>query len=79
VVSTGAGQGGKEMEDLKGLTIPIKVTGSFQEPKYKLELEKLISAEAKKQVQEKVEKKIEKELGDKLDGKTKDLLKGLFR
>jgi AsmA protein len=79
VVDTGAGQGGKEMEDLKGLTIPIKVTGSFQEPKYKLELEKLISAEAKKQVQEKVEKKIEKELGGKLDGKTKDLLKGLFR
>lgn len=79
VVGTGAGQGGKALEDLKGLSIPIKVTGSFQEPKYTLELDKVVSAEAKKQVQEKVEKKIEKELGDKLPGQAKDLLKGLFR
>lgn len=34
VVATAKGQGGKDLAALSGLTIPIKVTGTFQNPKW---------------------------------------------
>lgn len=39
VVGSAQGQGGKGLEDLAGLTIPIRLTGSLRAPKYKLDLQ----------------------------------------
>lgn len=47
VVATAQGQGGGELTDMVGVPIPIKVTGTFQEPKYGLDMQALASAIAK--------------------------------
>jgi AsmA protein len=73
VVGSSAGQGGKELDQLKGLTIPVRVTGPFDTLSYKLELGGLVEEAAKAKLDEKKE-----ELKTKAEEKLKDKLKGLF-
>ncbi|HEY0634880.1 MAG TPA: AsmA family protein [Gammaproteobacteria bacterium] len=47
VVGSLEGQGGKEIKDLKGLTVPIKISGTFTEPKFSLDMASLFDAKAK--------------------------------
>ncbi|TNF92225.1 MAG: hypothetical protein EP297_13715 [Gammaproteobacteria bacterium] len=77
VVGTLKGQGGEDLEKLKGLTIPIKVKGPFSDPSYKPDLSAVLSDTAKKKVEEEVDKK-KGELEEKLKDKLGDKLKGLF-
>lgn len=89
IVETDQGQGGKELAELKSLTIPIKITGTFEKPKFSLDLAPVLKAKAKaklKKEKKKLKKKIEKKLDEKkaeakkkLEDKLKDKLKGLFR
>jgi AsmA protein len=44
VVASAKGQGGKELTDLAGIDIPVKITGSFAKPKYGLDEEALVKA-----------------------------------
>ncbi|QBQ56264.1 AsmA family protein [Nitrosococcus wardiae] len=70
IVKTPKGQGGKGLSELKGITIPLKVSGPFDQPKYGVDLESILKAQAEKLMEEKkqdIEKKLEKEL-DKLLG-----------
>ncbi len=53
VVASSAGQGGKEMADLKGLTIPVRASGPFTALKYKLEYGSIVSDTAKQKLEEK--------------------------
>ncbi|MFD2177366.1 AsmA family protein [Veronia pacifica] len=87
VVETSKGQGGKDIDELKDVTIPVNIIGTWQAPDYKLDLKKLAKVNAGKKLEEKARKEaergIKKLLGDKIgDDKTKDLadqlLKGLF-
>lgn len=71
VVGSLEGQGGKELAQLKGVTIPVRVTGPFDALKYKLDYNALAQEAAKAQVKEKIQEQIQKKGG-------KDLLKGLF-
>ncbi|MCX7627268.1 MAG: AsmA family protein [Methylophilaceae bacterium] len=48
VVATLKGQGGPELEALNGMTIPVKVTGSFSDPKYALDFAAIGAALAQK-------------------------------
>jgi AsmA protein len=73
VVGTSAGQGGKEVDQLKGLTVPVRVTGPFESLAYKIEFGSLVSDIAKAKVEEKKE-----EVKAKLEDKARDKLKGLF-
>lgn len=73
VVGSSAGQGGKELDQLKGLTIPVRVTGPFDALSYKLELGGLVEEAAKAKLDEKKE-----ELKSKAEEKLKDKLKGLL-
>ena len=71
IVTTSQGQGGKERDDLAGLTIPVKLTGSFDDPKYQVDTRALAGQAAKSQVGEKVREqtdRIEQRIGDKLKG-----------
>ena len=73
------GQGGEEMEDLKGLSIPVNVGGTFSKPTYAPDLAAVLSDAAKAEVEKKVEKekkKLQKKLGDDLSDK---LLKDIFK
>ena len=68
VVDTLKGQGGKDLGELKGLSVPIKLSGTFSEPEYKVKLDKLLQDNAEKQIREKVNKELEKKLGNQLEG-----------
>lgn len=68
IVGTSKGQGGKELEDLKGLSIPVKITGSFNEPKVGVDLASLVKDKAKQELKTKAEEKLKDKLGDDLGG-----------
>ncbi len=71
VVATSSGQGGKELGDLKGLSVPLRVSGPFAALKYKLEFGSAFSDSAKQQFEEKKE-----ELKDRLEDQLKARLSG---
>ena len=73
VVASSAGQGGKGLDQLKGLTVPVRVTGPFEKLSYTLELGSLAADAAKAKVEEKKE-----EIKAKIEDKARDKLKGLF-
>lgn len=73
VVANSAGQGGKDLEHLKGITVPVRVSGPFESLSYKLELANLVADAAKAKVEEKKE-----EVKAKVEEKARDKLKGLF-
>ncbi len=74
IVNTSKGQGGAELSELKGLTIPVRIKGHFSEPDIKLDMRKLIDEQAKKKLKEKKEK-----LKAKAEEKVKDKLKDFFK
>jgi AsmA protein len=71
VVATSGGQGAKDLEHLKGLTVPVRASGPFDKLSYKLELASLAQEAVKAKVEEKREE-LKQQAKDKL-------LKGLFR
>lgn len=73
VVASSAGQGGQGLDQLKGLTVPVRVTGPFEKLSYTLELGSLIADAAKSRVEAKKE-----EAKAKIEDKVRDKLKGLF-
>ena len=82
IVGSLKGQGGKDINDLKDVTIPIRITGPWAKPKYKLEFDDVMQQKAKKEIDRGIEK-LEEKYGDKIkDEKVKEaankLLKGLF-
>jgi AsmA protein len=66
LVKTLKGQGGKGLTELEGITIPLKISGTFAQPKYGVDLESIIKARAGKLIDEK-KQDIQKELEKKLD------------
>lgn len=92
VVETSKGQGSQDMADLNGITVPIRIEGTWQQPHYTLDIAKLIANNAllksnlDKQ-KDKLQQKAEKELNRFFEGKpdndplkkaTNDLLNNLF-
>lgn len=68
IVGTSKGQGGKELEELKGVTIPIKITGTFSEPKPSVDLAAIVKERATGELKAKAEEKLKDKLGDDLGG-----------
>ena len=85
VVATSTGQGGKDLSDLAGLTVPINVQGQWRAPTYGLNLKALFSQnnELKNKAEKEVDRGINKLFGgspkaEKLKDAASQLLKGLF-
>ncbi len=85
VVETSQGQGGKELDTLRGVTIPIELTGSMYAPKYHVMFGDIAKQQATKQLQkqfdshqEEIQKKLNEKLGDKLGGELGGALGKLF-
>ncbi|EKE67291.1 AsmA family protein [Gallaecimonas xiamenensis] len=70
VVSTLKGQDGKTMDELKGITLPIKITGAFDDPKVRPDMDALLKGKAQEKIDEQKDK-----LKDKLGEKLGDLFK----
>jgi AsmA protein len=43
-----SGQGGKELGELKGLSVPVRVSGPFDALKYKVEFSQMIGGPARR-------------------------------
>ena len=75
VVETSGGQGGKDLEHLRGVTVPVRASGPFDQLTYQIEFGK-ISAEGA--LKAKLDEK-KKEVREDLKKKAKEeLMKGLF-
>ncbi len=89
IVNTASGQAGKDLEQLRGLPIPIRIKGAFDEPKISLDLKSVMSAKAKqkldqqkKKLKEKADKAVIKQrekVKEKVKEEVDKALKGLFR
>jgi AsmA protein len=73
------GQGGKELAELKGIPIPISVTGSFDDPQYSLDLRAVLTEQAKAKAGKKIEEKIDQTLKEKVDPQVGDALKNTLK
>ncbi len=76
VVNTATGQGGKELERLKQVPVPIRIEGALSDPSISLDLGSIAKDAVKSKVKERVDEAIEKRLGDDA-APVKELLKGL--
>lgn len=74
IVGTTKGQGGRELDDLRGLTVPVRVTGPLAAPSYRLDFESMVTEVAKQKVEQAVRGELEKRLGGGTakDGAAKD-------
>lgn len=75
IVATSQGQGGKERDNLAGLTVPVRLTGSFDDLKYKVDFRGMAGQAAKSEMGEKLKDRLEERLKDE---NVRDKLKGLL-
>jgi AsmA protein len=75
IVATGQGQGGAERDRLAGLTVPVKLSGTFDDLKYQVDYRAMAGQAAKTEVGEKIKERLEGKLKDE---KVRDKLKGLL-
>lgn len=78
IVKSLKGQGGAELDALSGITIPVKVTGTFSAPKYGMDFAAIGVALAKSQLLEKVGGEKGSAVGKLLDGDKAGALEGLL-
>ncbi len=78
IVKSLKGQGGAELDALSGVTIPVKVTGTFSDPKYGMDFTAIGVALAKSQVLEKVGGEKGGAVGKLLEGDKAGALEGLL-
>jgi AsmA protein len=78
VVETSKGQAGEDLEDLRGITIPVRVMGKLEAPTYRLDVETLLKDAAKREVEKRLDDKQE-QLEKKLEEKLQKGLEKLFK
>lgn len=86
VMESSKGQGGKSVDELKDITIPVRIGGHWQAPSYRLDVKELLSNNKllEEKARKEAERGLKKLLGDKADnegvkGVADQLLKGLFK
>jgi AsmA protein len=86
IVDTSRGQGGRDLDELRGVTVPVRVAGPLTNPSYKLDFGKAATESAKQRLSDELQKRLggSAAKGDaakgeaKPGGGTRDALKGLF-
>ena len=73
VVATAQGQGGKDLEQLAGVTVPVRLSGPLDDVKYQVDYKAAAGDLAKSRVKESIDKRKEK-----IEDKVRDRLKGLL-
>jgi len=78
IVGSLEGQGGADASKLKGVAIPVRLSGNMKDPSIMVDIEAALKANAEQQIEKKKQElmqKAEEKIQDKLG---KDVLKGLF-
>ena len=78
LVASAQGQGGKERDQLAGLTVPVRLSGPLDGMKYEVDYRAVAGDLAKSKVGENVKEGIEKNK-DKIQEQVRDRLKGLIK
>ena len=78
VVATAQGQGGRDLEQLAGITVPVRLSGPLDDMKYQVDYRAVAGELAKSRVGGKVKESIEQQK-DRIEDKVRDRLKGLLR
>jgi AsmA protein len=73
VVATAQGQGGRELEQLAGVTVPVRLSGPLADVKYQVDYKAAASDLAKSRVKQSIDKR-----KDRIEEKVRDRLKGLL-
>ncbi len=68
IVKTEQGEGGAALDELKGLKVPVRITGSFAQPKFDLQYDEILKARAKEELA-----KAKAKLKARLDAKKQQL------
>jgi AsmA protein len=68
LVATTAGQGGKERNDLRGVTVPVRVVGPIASPSYHLDFNAMVTDTARQKIEDAITKKLEERLGSRPGG-----------
>lgn len=63
VVNTASGQGGKDLADLTGVVIPIRITGTLDAPKYAIDLKAALQQKAAEGIKNKLTEQLGRKLG----------------
>ncbi len=71
-------QGGKSLDELRDVTIPINISGAWSDPKFRLVFDDVLKQKAKKEVDRGVEKLTDKIKDEDTKKAVDGLLKGLF-
>lgn len=80
VVGTSAGQGGRELEQLRGVTIPVRLTGPFENLSWAIDWETAGKEALKSRAADELKERLKTdELENKAKEKARDALKGLFK
>lgn len=74
VVESAKGQGGEELGELKGVTLPIRISGGLDSPVYTLDVATILKLTLQRRVEQEVEEKLEEKLQEKLGDELKDQL-----
>jgi AsmA protein len=77
LVATTQGQGGKERDQLAGLTVPVKLSGPLDDMKYAVDYRAVAGDVAKSKVGERAKEAIEQRRGE-VEDRVRDRLKGLL-
>ena len=75
LVATTQGQGGREAGDLRGLTVPVRLTGPLTEPRWRLEIGSAVTGTLRTTVQEKVEDRLPDHLQDTVRDRVRNIIR----
>ncbi|MGL4381425.1 MAG: AsmA family protein [Vibrio sp.] len=79
IVGSLEGQGGKGLDELRDVTIPINISGTWSAPKFRLVFDEVLKQKAQKEVDRGVEKLTDKIKDEQTKKAVDGLLKGLFK
>ncbi|HSE01337.1 MAG TPA: AsmA family protein [Burkholderiales bacterium] len=86
IVGTTKGQGGRELEELRGVTIPVRISGPLAAPSYKLDFGRAATETAKQRLTDELQRRLgggaaKEDSGKEAakPGSTRDALRDLFR
>lgn len=78
IVGSLEGQGGKSIDDLRDVTIPLQIHGAWAQPKFRLKMDNVMKKKAEKELDRGLKKLDDKIKDEKTKKAVNSLLKGLF-
>jgi AsmA protein len=83
LVGTGKGQGGRDVGDLAGITVPVQLTGALASPQWSIDFAGMARDAAEKQLKDEILRRIpggaqQPGSGGRPEDAVRDRLKGIF-